>query len=80
MKEKEEGEEEGEVLYMVPVEEREDKGSGGQQELVVLPSGVNAASSSSSSSTSPSQSNSGSGPRTTNPKLNRLVKGTDICQ
>ena len=79
MKEKEEGEE-GEVLYMVPVEEREDEGSGGQQELVVLPSGVDAVSSFSSSSTSPSQSNSGSGPRTTNPKLNQLVKGTHIFQ
>ena len=74
---KEEGEEEGEALYMVPLGERDEGGSGSQLELMAKPSGVDATLSSTSDSSS-SKSSNGTAPRIANPKLNRLVKGRQI--
>lgn len=78
VKEKEEeGEEEGEALYMVPLGERDEEGSGSQLEFMAKLSGVDATPSS-TSDTSSSKSSNGAAPRTANPKLNQLMKGRHI--
>lgn len=69
--------EEGEALYMVPLGERDEGGSGSPLELMAKPSGVDATLSSTSDSSS-SKSRNGAAPRIANPKLNRLVKGRKI--
>ena len=75
MREKEEEEEEevveGEAMYMVPLEEGEDEGSGSQQELMVQSSGPHAAQTDTPDTTSSKISNG----RIANPKLNRLIRG-----
>lgn len=74
-REEEEMEEaEEEALCMVPLGEGEEEGSRSQQELMMQSSGGDTSSSSTSGKSS-SKPSSWNAPRSTNPKLNRLVKG-----